>query len=180
LCYVKKGILNLTIKGGSSDIEKINSSYKDLTTGRYTWRVFVSDLEINEKTSIGASISFDEQHALCFEVGYGRPNARARMKANADEYLVFMMSKGEPYSCIRKPIKPGWHTFCLDLTLVENNYHVDWIIDDETANSIQLTYGTDYPFSIGCSVAKLDFFGDSISQKDHCGQFDYVEYTYHK
>jgi len=179
-CSVEKGILRIFTRANSLDRKKIRTIDKVFTTGRYTWRTYISDVGIGDMTSIGSWIYADDHHEIDFEVGYGRKAVRDRLGVNPNELIAYMTSQDFPYKSVRTPVKVGWHIFELDIILVNSNYKINWLIDKKIVNSLQLTYGEEVPFRIYCSVENLNFIGDKPASKDNYGLFDYVKYTYHK
>jgi len=179
-CDVDKGILTIYTKANSFDRKKLRTADSTFTTGRYTWKTFISEMGEGDMTSIGSWIYHDDHHEIDFEVGYGRKAVRERLKAAPDEVIAYMTTQDNPYKSVRKAIKTGWHIFELDITLVDGKYKVDWLIDNELVSTVQQTYGEEIPFHIYCSVENLEFMGDKPASKDNYGMYDYVKYVYHK
>jgi len=179
-CSVDKGILRIFTRANSVDRKKIRTIDHTFTTGRYTWKTYISDMGVGDQSSIGSWLYCDDHHEIDFEVGYGRKAVRERLGAKSDEMIAYMTSQDFPFKSVRTKVKTGWHIFEIDITLVNGKYKIDWIIDDKVASSLQQSFGEEISFHIFCSVENLNFIGDTPASKDNYGLFDYVKYTYHK
>lgn len=171
--------LRIYTRAGSVDRKKVRTLDKIYTTGRYTWRVYISDMGIGDQASIGAWIYHDDEHEIDFEIGYGKKEVRDQLKAQSDDLVAYMTTQANPFQSTPVLLKKGWHTFEIDLSLVEGKYLVQWIINNVVVSSVQQTYGTEYPFFIYCSVENLKFIGDHISSKENYALYDYVKYVFH-
>lgn len=178
-CEVRDGILKIYTRAQSKDRKKIRTIDKKYTTGRYTWKTYISDLGPGDQTSIGSWIYCDDHHEIDFEVGYGKQEIRERLGAQEDEVIAYMTTQDHPFQSVPKVIKKGWHIFEIDITSINGNYFIEWIIDGETVSKVQQTYGSEYAFRIFCSVENLHFIGDTPASKDNYGLFDYVTYQFH-
>lgn len=176
---VENGMLVIHVRKGTQDRRKVLTKDKIYTTGRYKWRLYLPRLDKCGRTSIGAWIYCDDQHELDFEIGSGTQAERTRLGAREDDLVVAMTSQANPYVSGRQLIKTGWHTVEMDLTLVDGNYEVKWLIDGEVRQTQRVTFGTDFPFFIYCSVENLGFMGDHPPVQDNTGYYDRVEYYYH-
>jgi hypothetical protein len=179
-CFVDDGVLRIITKINSTDKEKVYTVDNHFTTGTYTWKTHISEMGKDNISSIGSSIYCDNNHQIEFKVGYGKEVVRRRLGAESDDFIVYMISQDDPFKCVRKKMKSGWHIFALDLSLLDGKYNVRWHIDGNLVNSLQLSYGKEISFCICCSVENLDFMGDVPASKDNYGLFDYVQYVYHK
>lgn len=179
-CEIKDGILKIFTRAESRDRKKIRTVDQIYTTGRYTWRTYIPQMGTRDQASVGSWIYCDDHHELDFEVGYGTSKARAEVGAEADDMLAYMTSQDFPFTSLPVKIKPGWHLFEIDLTLVDGKYHATWLIDGEKRHEVQLQFGNEISFRIYCSVENLKFIGDQIPQQENYGLYDYVEYKYHE
>ena len=181
-----KGIANYSIENGSLNIfttaatwernkVKTISSFDECT---YTWRVYIPEMGVGDKASIGAFLYYNDTHEIDFEIGYGSKTKRAELKAEADDLLVYMTSQGNPFHSQQVKIKrAAWYTLSVNLTLNSNNQYITtWKINDITRSSVQLTYGNNTKFNIYCSVENLDFIGDHIPSIKNYALFDSVEF----
>jgi len=178
-CEISDGILKIWTRAGSVDRKKVRTEL-NYTTGRYTWRTFISEMGVGDQASIGSWIYHDDQHEIDFEVGYGKATVRTELGAAEDDLVAYMTTQANPFKSVPVLIKSGWHLFEIDLTEKGGNYFVQWLIDGKVVSSVQQTYGPDFKFSLFCSVENLTFIGDTPASKDNYGLFDYVEYTYHE
>ncbi|MEG0837077.1 MAG: hypothetical protein RSE01_05760 [Akkermansia sp.] len=178
-CAIANGSLKIWTKAGSVDRKKVHTTDKIYTSGRYKWRTFISPMGKGDQASIGSWIYCDDQHEIDFEVGYGTQKARQQLKAKNNELIVYMTNQAHPYSSITATIKPGWHIFEIDLSVVNGKYKTQWFIDGKLKHTLQQTFGPEIAFLIYCSVENLSFLGDHRATKDNYGLFDRVEYTPH-
>lgn len=176
---ISKGKLKMYTRAGSDDRKKMRTKDRIYTTGRYTWRTYISEMGKGDQSSIGCWLYCDDKHEIDFEIGPGKDELRARLNAADDELIGYMTTQGNPYHTKTVKIKPGWHIFEIDITLVNGKYKVDWIIDGEVLSSVQQTYGKEIAFYIFCSVENLKFLGEHPATKDNYALFDYVKYKYH-
>ena len=179
-CSVEKGKLKIFTRAGSADRKKMRTADKIYTTGRYTWRAYISDIAEGDQTSIGCWLYCDDKHEIDFETGPGKSDVREQVGALPGDMIVYMTTQGNPYNTKFVAIKPGWHIFELDLTSVDGKYKVDWIIDGEILSSVQQSFGPEVAFYIYCSVENLKFLGEHPATQDNYGLFDYVKYEYHE
>lgn len=177
---ISNGCLKIFTKAGSADRKKAKTEAKIYTTGRYKWKTFIPKMEPGDRTSIGSWIYCDDQHEIDFEVGPGKADVRAKLGARPDDLVAYMTTQAHPFSSVPVLIKPGWHTFEIDLTDVNGKYKVQWFIDGKLKHTIMQTFGPEFAFYIYCSVENLGFIGDHPSTRDYTGLFDKVEYTWHK
>ncbi len=175
---LEDGKLRIFTRANSADRKKVRTEDKIYTTGRYTWKAFISDLGAGDQSSIGCWIYCDDHHEIDFEVGYGKQEVRENLQAAPDEVIAYMTTQDHPFLSVPVKIKKGWHIFEIDLSLVDGKYKVEWIIDDKTVSTVQQTYGKEIAFYIYCSVENLKFLGDHIASQDNYGLYDYVSYKY--
>lgn len=178
-CDIKNGKLRIFTKAGSVDRKKMHTADKIYTTGRYTWKTYISQMGIGDQASIGSWIYCDDHHEIDFEVGFGKKEVRDQLGAAPDEMIAYMTTQDHPFLSVPTKIKVGWHIFEIDITSINGKYKVDWIIDHKKINSVQQTYGDGIAFYIFCSVENLKFIGDTVASQDNYGLFDYVKYVYH-
>lgn len=179
-CEIQNGKLKIWTQKGSFDRKKMRTKDRIYTTGRYTWRTYISEMRQGDQTSIGSWLYCDDKHEIDFEVGPGNERIRERLKAAPDDMVVYMTTQGNPYHTTPATIKPGWHIFEIDITSVEGKYKVEWIIDGKVCSTVQQTFGKEIAFYIYCSVENLKFLGNHPATQDNYGLFDYVKYKYHK
>ena len=179
-CSIEKGKLRIFTRAGSVDRKKMHTTDKIYTTGRYTWRTYISQMGVGDQSSIGSWIYCDDHHEIDFEVGYGKKEVREKLNAGPDEMIAYMTTQDHPYKSIPVKVKVGWHKFEIDITSVDGKYLVKWLIDGKELSRVQQTYGDEISFYIFCSVENLNFLGDSIASQDNYGLYDYVKYVYHK
>lgn len=179
-CSIEKGKLRIFTRAGSVDRKKMHTVDKIYTTGRYTWKTYISQMGVGDQSSIGSWIYCDDHHEIDFEVGYGKKEVREKLGAAPDEMIAYMTTQDHPYQTETRKIKVGWHKFEIDITSVDGKYLVKWLIDGKEVSRVQQTYGDEISFYIFCSVENLKFLGDTPASQDNYGLFDYVKYTYHK
>lgn len=176
---LQDGVVKMYTRANSRDRKKIRTADKIYTTGRYTWRAFISDLGKGDQASIGTWIYHDDEHEIDFEIGYGKEEVRKQLSASPDDVVAYMTTQANPFQSTPVLIKKGWNIFEIDLSLVDGNYLLKWLINGVTVSTVQQTFGREYPFYIFCSVENLTFIGDNLPQQDNYGLFDYVKYEYH-
>ncbi|MEG2606349.1 MAG: hypothetical protein RR980_03785 [Mucinivorans sp.] len=179
-CTVKHGVVKIWTRKASVDRKKITTVDSNYTSGRYTWRTYISQFGPGDQSSIGSWIYSDDHHEIDFEVGYGKREVRTKLGAAADDLVAYMTTQDFPFASIPVLIKSGWHVFEIDLSLVGGCYFVQWIIDGQLRASVQQTFGSEVGFRVLCSVENLRFIGDIPATQDNYGFFDYVEYTFHR
>lgn len=151
---------------------------KQYGAGLYTWRTYISDLGATERVSIGSWLWNSDKHELDFEVGSGTAKERETLGVTDDEVIAYITCQDNPFVQQKVKIKKNtWHTFKIDLQLVDNKYFATWIIDDVKCAAQQLTYGQEHPFYIFCSTENLKFIGDNWPYQENYGLWDYVTYT---
>jgi hypothetical protein len=178
-CVLEEGTLRIFTRAHSWDRKKVRTS-ETFTTGRYTWRTYIPQMGVGDMASVGSWIYCDDHHEIDFEVGYGKDSVRLEAGAAPDEMIAYMTTQDHPNKSVYVAIKSGWHIFEIDLSRVDDNYFVEWIIDDEVVSSVQQTFGTEFAFHIFCSVENLRFIGDHQPENENYGIFDYVKYSYHE
>lgn len=178
-CSIEKGKLRIFTRAGSLDRKKVRTADKIYTTGRYTWKTYISPMGIGDQSSIGSWIYCDDHHEIDFEVGYGKKEVREELNAQPDEMIAYMTTQDHPFQSVPVKIKVGWHKFEIDITSINGNYKVDWLIDGKKVSSAQQTFGDGIAFYIYCSVENLKFLGDTPASQDNYGLYDYVKYVYH-
>lgn len=179
-CEIEKGKLKIWTRKESADRKKMRTKDKIYTTGRYTWRTYISEMNLGDQTSIGSWLYCDDKHEIDFEVGPGNEQIRKRLKVGEKDLVVYMTTQGNPYHTTPMLIRPGWHIFEIDITSVDGYYRVEWLIDGKSKAVVQQTYGKEIAFYIYCSVENLKFLGNHPATQDNYGLFDYVKYNYHE
>ena len=148
-------------------------------SGRYEWRIFVPEMGMNDRASIGAFLYFDDYHELDFEICSGTSADRAAHNAGADEVLCLVSSQANPFFTEKTPIKSGvWHTFVMDLKLENKKYLAEWLVDGRSLKKQLLDFGeSDAYFRIINSVENLMGMGDHAATRENYALFDYLEYA---
>ena len=172
--------LSITTAKGSKDRIKAASKYQ-FGSGKYIWRLFVSDMGLNDQASIGAFIYNNDAHELDFEIGSGTSANRSKYNAKDDEVLCYATSQANPH--VQKIItikKNAWHTVMLDMALEGDKkggkYVAKWLVDGEPMLEQKMNFGEEVPFTSIVSVENLGFMGNHLPKQDTYGLFDYFEY----
>ncbi|WP_366186249.1 hypothetical protein [Flavobacterium ovatum] len=175
--FTENGNLNIYTRPNTWDRPKVKT-IATYTTGIYTWRVFVPEMGVGDKASIGAFLYNDDTHELDFEIGYGTESERNALNAASDDLIAYMTSQANPFQSTPVKIKRGdWYNLSIELTLnSKNKYIANWKIGGNTVSTLQLNYGTKEKFKIFCSVENLNFIGDHIPTTQNYALFDFVEY----
>lgn len=173
---IQDGKLSIFTRGNTNDRQKMRTIANHFTSGTYSWRVKIPEILSSEQVSIGCFIYCDDHHELDFEIGYGKESKRKEIKVSQDELVAYMTCQDFPYSSECIPIKSGWHTFIIQLDLVDKKYLASWIIDGELKMKEQLKFGPEVSFIIFCSVENLKFIGDEIPKNETYGVFDWVSF----
>ena len=172
--------LKIYTEAGTTQRKKLKSA-KRYGAGRFRWRTYISDLDNNDRASIGSWLWLDDLHELDYEVCHGTAVARAAHNAKSDEVLAYCTSQDGPWYQTITPIKKNaWHLFEIDIQLKRVGaawvYFVTWLIDDKQVGQCTMEFGQSKPFHIFCSIENLNFTGDHLPLKDNYGLWDYVEY----
>lgn len=147
-------------------------------SGRYEWRVFVPEMGMNDRASIGAFVYFDDGHELDFEISSGRQEERIKYNAAADEVLCLISSQANPFVGFTKPIKSNaWHILAIDFKLVDKKYFVEWLVDGVSFKKQQMNFGEEAYFRAISSVENLYGMGDHAATRENYALFDYFEYV---
>ncbi|MBP1838789.1 hypothetical protein [Formosa algae] len=175
---ITDGVLHMFTRANTWDRPKVKTQEKIYKQGMYSWRVFVPEMGVGDKASIGAFIYHDDAHELDFEIGYGSAHVRQGVQAKEQDLVVYMTSQANPFQSIIKTVKRNaWYTLALELKLENDMYVAVWYIDGIEMSRLNLNYGEDTSFYIFCSVENLEFMGDHIPKQDNYGLFDDVEYA---
>jgi hypothetical protein len=175
--FTEGGNLTIYTRPDTWDRPKVKS-VATYTTGIYTWRVFVPEMGVGDKASIGAFLYNNDTHELDFEIGYGAASERNALNAAPDDLIAYMTSQANPFQSTPVKIKRGqWYNLSIELTLnSKNKYIANWKIAGNTVSTLQLNYDTKEKFKIFCSVENLNFIGDHIPTIQNYALFDFVEY----
>lgn len=147
-------------------------------SGRYEWRVYIPKLGMNDRTSIGAFVYFDDGHELDFEICSGTNADRIAHNAGSDDVLCLVTSQSNPFFTEITPIKSeAWHTLVLDLKLVDKKYLAEWLVDGKRLKLQQFNWGEEAYFRAISSVENLYGMGDHAATKENYALFDYFEYV---
>ena len=164
--------------GTNGDRFKVATDTK-FGSGRYEWRVYVPVFGMNDRTSIGAFVYFDDRHELDFEISSGTSENRGKYGAGPDDMLCLISSQANPFIGETKAIKGNaWHVLVLDLKLVDGKYYAEWLVDNERIHAQQLDYGEEEAnFTSIISVENLMGMGDHAATEYNYAYFDYFEYV---
>lgn len=148
-------------------------------SGRYEWRVFVPEMGMNDRASIGAFVYFDDGHELDFEICSGTAVDRGTYNVKSDEVLCLVSSQANPFFTDKFAIKSNaWYTLVLDLKLENGKYLSEWLINDKSVKKQLLNFGEkEAYFRALCSVENLPGMGDHPATRENYALFDYFEYA---
>lgn len=90
--------LKIVTRPNTNDRVKVSYNDIEFREGKYQWRVYVSDLEMKSRCSIGAFIYCDDNHEIDFEIASGTEIQRTMYSAQDEEVLVFMTSQANPFA----------------------------------------------------------------------------------
>lgn len=171
------GVLRIYTNKGTADRPKVRTKDQIYGYGKYIWKVFVPEMGVGDKASIGAFLYNDDAHELDFEIGYGKAALRAELNAQEDDLVAWMTTQKNPAQSIKKTIKRNkWYTLEIALKNQNNSYYATWSIDNVVVAEADLKYGGETLFKIFCSVENLGFMGDHVATQENYALFDYVEY----
>lgn len=91
---ISKGKLKMYTRAGSDDRKKMRTKDRIYTTGRYTWRTYISEMGKGDQSSIGCWLYCDDKHEIDFEIGPGKDEVRASLNAAHDELIGYMTTQG--------------------------------------------------------------------------------------
>lgn len=183
---VQNGKLRIFTRPETWDRAKVHTVNKRYGAGKYTWRIFIPTMGIGDQASIGAFLYHSDEFELDFEVGYGTAPVRQRLRAGADELIVYCTSQANPYQSVQSKVKrEQWYDLTLDLDVDtssagERNYHAVWLVDQSEIAELNLSFGEEKLFYIFCSVENLKFLGDHIPHQLNYALFDFVEFEPHE
>lgn len=174
---VNDGYLTLRTRGNTGDRSKYHTDSVRFTTGTYSWRVNVPEMDSLTNTFVSVWLYNDDDHELDIQMGYGKNREREKVNAVPGEMVAHFVSAGYPFLGSGVPILPGWHTLSITLeTNYLNQYVASWSIDGKVCQKANLEYGPEYSFFICCSLENARGYGDGPSVKDYSVQIDYVEF----
>jgi hypothetical protein len=174
---IENGNLNMFTSANTWERTKVKT-ISSFDAGNYTWRVYIPEMGVGDKTSIGAFLYANDTHEVDFEIGYGTQSKRAELNAETDDLVVYMTSQGNPFHSEQITIKrAAWYTLTINLTFnSKKRYVATWKINDSVKSTAQLNYGKNTKFAIYCSVENLNFIGDHIPENQNYALFDWVEF----
>lgn len=151
-------------------------------SGHYEWRVYVPVMGMNDRSSIGAFVYFDDRHELDFEICSGTAADRSAHNAEPDDMVCLVSSQANPFFSDKSLIKGNaWHTLVLDLKNENGKYMGEWLVDGKSLKKQLLNFGEeDANFRVICSVENLIGMGDHAATKENYGLFDYFAYIPHE
>ena len=175
---IEKGVLNIFTSPYTWERTKVKT-ISSFGAGTYRWTVYIPEMGVGDKASIGAFLYYNDTHELDFEIGYGTQSKRSELTAEADDLIAYMTSQGNPFQSNQVKIKRNqWYIFTLELKLNSSGrYIVNWKINTDIVATAQLSYGKSTKFNIFCSVENLPFIGDHIPTNQNYALFDWVEFT---
>lgn len=172
--YTRPGV---EYEGTNGDRFKVQTTTQ-FGSGRYEWRVYVPKPGMNDRSSIGAFVYFDDGHELDFEICSGTNADRIAHNAGPDDVLCLVTSQANPFFTEITPIKSeAWHTFVIDLKLVNKKYLAEWLVDGKRLKLQQFNWGEEVYFRAISSVENLYGMGDHAATKENYALFDYFEYV---
>lgn len=173
------GNLFLKTRAQTYDRSKAKLTSTKLRTGKVSTRVYIPTMYPNDQTSIALFLYHDDTHELDFEIGYGQAELREEHNADPNEALCYMTSQSFGSEIITLEMGK-WYTLEIDLTLKDDNYFIQWLIDGEVKADLQESYGSEFDFSAYLSLENLKFLGDHISNNDYEVEFDWLEITHYE
>ena len=170
--------LKITTRAYSTDRVKVKTKNKKLSVGSYQWRIFIPEMKLNERCSIGAFLYNDDQHELDFEIGSGILSHRKQMNAQSTDLLLYCTAQSQANNSTIVLVKSNsWVNLKLVLSKGENSfYNVKWFLNDKLIKQAQLNYGNSFKYSAYCSLENIPFIGESIPTQDNYTLFDEFEY----
>ncbi|GJH41247.1 hypothetical protein RCZ04_17970 [Capnocytophaga sp. HP1101] len=180
-CDDGKGLRIWTDK--DSKQRKKQKTVKRYGAGTYTWKVYIPNMIIGERASVGSWLYSDDHHEVDFEVGSGTVRDRKLAGATSNDQLIPYITSQDSIEVHHNTelITAGdWHTFEIELKIDEavngKNYIITWSIDGKPRHTAKLNYGQEVKFHIYCSVENLDFLGERTPTVENYGIWDYVKY----
>lgn len=175
------GNLRFWTEAGTLQRPKLKTVKVNYGAGTYRWRVYVPEMGMNEKASVGAFLYHDDTHEVDFEIGSGTAKMRAEYGAKDDEALMFLTSQGNPWHQSIHPIKSEcWYDLCMDISIGESKkYRLTWKLNGQEVDSVELGFGKEVSFGIYCSLENLEFMGDRLSTREHYTLFNKVGFVKH-
>jgi len=170
------GHLRISTRPDTADRVKVKTKRNDFGIGTYQWRIYVSLFDLNDQCNIGAFLyHFGEtNYEIDFEIGSGTEAHRELVNAESNEALVHCTSQLAPFETeIFKVKSKRWHDFKIILISgEEDNYLIQWYIDDELVKSLQTNINIAIRFSVHNSLENLPFIGEQLPIKENYVLFD--------
>lgn len=175
----RDGNIRFWTEAGTGQRPKLKTVTQRYKTGVYSWRVYIPQMEMHKKVSIGAFLYYDDYHEVDFEIGQGKADVRSEYHAKADEVLMYLTSQGNPWHQSIHPIKSErWYDLSMSISETEDQqYLLVWLLDGKEIDRVKLEYGKEIPFGIYCSLENLEFMGDDYSSREHYVLFNKVGFT---
>jgi len=174
--YLEFGHLRISTRPDTADRVKVKTKRNDFGIGSYQWRIYVPYYELHDQCNIGAFLyhSGEIHYEIDFEIGSGTIAHRDELNAKLNEALVHCTSQLEPHDTeIFKVKSKRWHDFKILLIDGENNqYLIEWYIDNILVKSLQTNINTDIKFSVHNSLENLQFIGEQLPIKENYVLFD--------
>ena len=175
---LKNNNLKITTRAYTTDRVKVKTRNRKLGFGSYEWRVFVPEMAINERCSIGAFLYNDDQHELDFEIGSGLLDIRKKLNAKNDDLLLYCTAQSQANNPTIVLVKQNtWVNLKLELTIGEDSlYYVNWFLNGLSIKQLQLNYGDSFKFRAFCSLENIPFIGQNVPTRDNFTKFDCFKY----
>lgn len=174
--YLELGRLRISTRPDTADRVKVKTKRNNFGVGTYQWRIYVPYYELNDQCNIGAFLyhSGDIHYEIDFEIGSGTIAHREEINAKLDEALVHCTSQIDPFDTeIFKVKTQKWHNFKILLINGSNNqYLIEWYIDNVLVKKLQTNIHTDIKFSVHNSLENLQFIGEQLPIKENYVLFD--------
>lgn len=175
------GRLRISTRPDTADRVKVKTKRNNFGIGTYKWSIYVPLFDLNDQCNIGAFLyHFGKPHyEIDFEIGSGTIAHREEVDAESYEALVHCTSQISPFDTeIFKVKSKKWHDFKIELINGEDdNYLIEWYINEELVKSLQTNISTDIKFSVHNSLENLKFIGEQLPYKENYVLFDRFEYS---
>lgn len=173
---LEAGRLRISARANTSDRVKVCTTDR-FGPGIYSWRIYVPEMGVGDKASIGAFLYNDDTREIDFEIGYGKVALRNQLGAAEDEVVCFCTNQGNPYSSSQFVLKSEqWYTLSICLGRGDNGLTIKWFINGNKAKEMDSLVESEMKFTVHCSVENLEFIGDHPPNRDNYGLFDWVEF----
>ncbi|MDR1737962.1 MAG: hypothetical protein LBR66_03980 [Candidatus Symbiothrix sp.] len=179
---------------GAANADNISGGYLNITnagwafgpvyqTGAYTWRIYVPQLGVGEQFLALCNLGLTANEDLSYSIGifYGtEANRAAASPAPTENQLLLRCYADVPEMLQVKAIDGGQeYTLELNVTLVDECYYVEWLLDGAVITAVQSNYTPEYTsFRMICGVMSNGGWQGSINcTQDYTAKWDYVQYA---